>query len=260
MIYIGDLYAIYSNGTLKWQYPQKYTSVYQDGCCYGVDDPSIGGDGTVYATFWNVWAAPPYNFYLKAIYPNGTLKWRYQTNTKEWFCSPPSIGNDGTVYIGAGNSSAGHLYAISTKVFSNTSSWSTFGENSEYTRRSQLQSFPLQLFDLRYLTLIGVPSITGQLKLETDPIQASPFYLDITLNILQPQPSSSPQPSHGSYASHRVSSPWLANGCVALLWCCAYLAGGVKKSASSSGMTREESVTCTDLHENIGVRRSGPLL
>jgi outer membrane protein assembly factor BamB len=44
---------------------------------------------------------------LRAINPNGSLRWRYVTGGP--IASSPSIGSDGTVYIG---SSDGRLYAI----------------------------------------------------------------------------------------------------------------------------------------------------
>ncbi|MEJ2329840.1 MAG: PQQ-binding-like beta-propeller repeat protein, partial [Gammaproteobacteria bacterium] len=45
--------------------------------------------------------------YLHAINPNGSLKWRYATDSA--IDSSPSIGSDGTVYVGSRD---GKLYAI----------------------------------------------------------------------------------------------------------------------------------------------------
>jgi len=49
-----------------------------------------------------------YDFYLYAVYPNGTLKWRYG-RTGMWITSSPAIAEDGTVYIGSWDSK---LYAV----------------------------------------------------------------------------------------------------------------------------------------------------
>ena len=61
--------------------------------------PAIANDGTVYIG--------SFDQYLYAIYPNGNLKWRYQTGGI--VNSSPSISNDGTVYVGSWD---GYLYAI----------------------------------------------------------------------------------------------------------------------------------------------------
>ena len=44
--------------------------------------------------------------YVYAVYPNGTLKWKFSTGT--WVHGSATIGDDGTVYIGSDNS----LYAL----------------------------------------------------------------------------------------------------------------------------------------------------
>jgi outer membrane protein assembly factor BamB len=52
-------------------------------------NPSIADDGTIYVCSWDD--------YLYALYPNGTMKWRVNTN---YGCSNnPSIGPDGTIYV-----------------------------------------------------------------------------------------------------------------------------------------------------------------
>ena len=51
---------------------------------------TIGGDSALYA-----------------LYPNGTLKWRYQANGLVW--STPAIANDGTIYLPSWGS---HLFAL----------------------------------------------------------------------------------------------------------------------------------------------------
>ncbi len=58
------------------------------------DSPTIGIDGMIYFCTDEI-----YGNILYALYPSGSLKWKYQLNsfgTK----STPSIGSDGTVYVG----------------------------------------------------------------------------------------------------------------------------------------------------------------
>ena len=61
--------------------------------------PAVGADGTVYV------GADQSVF---AINPDGTIKWRYQTNSLVGFSSP-AIGTDGTIYIGSDDF---NLYAL----------------------------------------------------------------------------------------------------------------------------------------------------
>jgi len=128
-IYVGKdhFYAIYPNGTLKWEY--AYTKPIE-GCpaideqrgvlYYGIEwdtpdylyalyltngltkwkyqangditsSPNIDSDGTIYFGDWNG--------DVHAVYPNGTRKWMYHTG--DVITSSPAIGNDGTIYIGS---------------------------------------------------------------------------------------------------------------------------------------------------------------
>ncbi|MCD6238074.1 MAG: PQQ-binding-like beta-propeller repeat protein, partial [Thermotogae bacterium] len=93
-IYIGAgdncLYAIDSNGTLKWKYKTKGDIR---------SSPAIGSDGTIYVG--------SDDNYLYAIDPNGTLKWKCETNGD--VRSSPTIGPDGTIYVGSDDN---YLYAI----------------------------------------------------------------------------------------------------------------------------------------------------
>jgi outer membrane protein assembly factor BamB len=93
-VYVGSadnyLYAIQSNGQLKWKF--------QIGD-WVLSSPAIGADGTVYVGSGD--------HYLYAIQSNGQLKWKYQTGDQ--VTSSPAIGADGTVYVG---SSDHYLYAI----------------------------------------------------------------------------------------------------------------------------------------------------
>jgi outer membrane protein assembly factor BamB len=77
------LYAIYSNGTLKWEYPAL--NVIEN---YGAH-PAIGEDGTVYTS--------TFGGYLHAINPNGTRKWYCSTTEIQ---TSITLGNDGVLYYG----------------------------------------------------------------------------------------------------------------------------------------------------------------
>ena len=93
-IYIGSkdsyLYAINSDGTIKWKF--------QTGSTIKYSTPAIGSDGTIYVG--------SNDHYLYAINSNGTLKWKLQTGG---YVSSPAIGTDGTIYVGNFDS---YLYAI----------------------------------------------------------------------------------------------------------------------------------------------------
>ncbi len=87
-IYVGssdkNLYAINSNGTLKWKY--MYGGNFLVSAV-----PTIASDGTIYIG--------SYDTYLYAINPNGTLKWKYQIGSRTDYDSP-AIDIDGTIYFG----------------------------------------------------------------------------------------------------------------------------------------------------------------
>jgi len=130
-IYVGSsvhLYAIYQNGSLKWQQNYLYLgtestpaidengviyigtiwdmpnflhAIYSNNgtqkWAYSVGDnditssPAIGSDGTIYFGDWSG--------YVHAVNPNGTRKWVYHTG--DVITSSPAIGDDGTIYIGS---------------------------------------------------------------------------------------------------------------------------------------------------------------
>ncbi len=128
-IYVGrnHIYAIYPNGTLKWEF--IYGKPVQ-GCpaideqrgvlYYGIvwdspnyiyalylangstkwkylahgdvtSSPNIDSEGNIYFGDWNG--------DVHAVYPNGTRKWMYHTG--DVITSSPAIGDDGTIYIGS---------------------------------------------------------------------------------------------------------------------------------------------------------------
>jgi outer membrane protein assembly factor BamB len=100
IIYVGswDLFALYPNGSMKWQYPLNGRS---ESC------PTIDDEGTIYIGI----AYGDHNYFY-AIYPNGTLKWKYYTGDDIF--SSPVIGYDGTLYFGCGQSILA-LYSNGTK-------------------------------------------------------------------------------------------------------------------------------------------------
>lgn len=144
-VYIGNtdgkLYAVSSDGTLKWTYVTtagiqfsspaiggdgavyvgdmagKVYAINSDGSLkwsytsdaggYIYSSPAIGGDGTVYVGISAVLFGE-----LCAINPDGTLKWSYSTNSYGYIFSSPAIGEDGTVYVGSGTDFSGRLWAI----------------------------------------------------------------------------------------------------------------------------------------------------
>ncbi len=135
----GNLYALNSNGTVKWNdtigsggseqniilYSAPvlanngtlYFSTYNTCNLYAVNSsdgtvewayytsnsatsPVIGPDGTIYVT--NIFGD------LYAVNPDGTSKWSYNAGTYTRFANP-SVGPDGTIYVGNTN---GNLYAL----------------------------------------------------------------------------------------------------------------------------------------------------
>ncbi len=79
------LFAISSNGKIKWKFPIGLA----------VDSwasPAIGPDGTIYIT-----SSPPKGG-LYAINPDGTEKWHYSTSTGMF--NSPSIDKNENIYVG----------------------------------------------------------------------------------------------------------------------------------------------------------------
>jgi outer membrane protein assembly factor BamB len=64
-----------------------------------ISSPAIDKDGIIYIG--------SYDWYLMAVYPNGTEKWRFWT--EGGVSSSPAIAADGTIYVGSND---GNLYAI----------------------------------------------------------------------------------------------------------------------------------------------------
>lgn len=107
----NNLYALNSNGSLKWAY-----------CTGGWvrSSPALGADGTVYLGSWDN------NLY--ALNSNGSLKWScYIGDTVD---TSPALGADGTVYAGAWDNS---LYAIHASTNLASSPWQMFHHDSRHT-------------------------------------------------------------------------------------------------------------------------------
>ncbi len=84
----GTVYAINSDGTVKW--------TFKDDQSAGISSPAIANDGTIY------YGSDRYpDYFIYALYPNGTLRWRYSTG--HIVMAAPVIGQDGTIYIGSGD-------------------------------------------------------------------------------------------------------------------------------------------------------------
>ena len=79
----GKLYAIKSNGTLKWSYDTGDTIT---------SSAAISSDGTILVGSWNG------NLY--AIEPDGSLKWK-QTISRFPILSSPAIDSQGSIYVGS---------------------------------------------------------------------------------------------------------------------------------------------------------------
>ncbi|MGB9591951.1 MAG: PQQ-binding-like beta-propeller repeat protein, partial [Candidatus Kryptoniota bacterium] len=82
------LRALNPDGSLKWSYKTG-------GPIYSA--PVVGDDGMIYISSGDyassIYVGPSY-YYLYALNPNGTLKWKYQTGS--YIYSSPAIASDGT--------------------------------------------------------------------------------------------------------------------------------------------------------------------
>jgi outer membrane protein assembly factor BamB len=133
-IYVGSLddtlYAINSDGTLKWRYGtagkvRSSPAIASDGTIYvGSDDSclyAVNSDGTLgwkFRTYGRISSSPAiaadgavcfgtWNGDIYALNSGGTPKWSYLTGSR--MSASPAIAADGTVYIG---SEGGEMYAL----------------------------------------------------------------------------------------------------------------------------------------------------
>jgi len=111
------LYAISSQGKLKWKSDQELTPY--------IPSPTIGSDGTIYVG--------SSESYLYAIGSDGVLKWKYKAKKDSWVYSPV-IDSDGTLYFGTDK---GYLYALATESYGLApSSWPKWGHDNQNTGRA----------------------------------------------------------------------------------------------------------------------------
>jgi len=93
-IYGGILVAINPDGTEKWRFISEEEQINSS--------PSLGSDGTLYFIVTDyVYKGPSrLNFYyLFALNPNGTLKWKYYIGTSGFWNYPVALGEDDTIYL-----------------------------------------------------------------------------------------------------------------------------------------------------------------
>jgi len=127
-IYVGSsdgyLYAI-AYGTLKWKFKikQNYSELSH------MSNPAIDSNGVIYIGSTDG--------YLYAINPDGTLKWKYKTDSP--IVSSPVIGTDGTLYI---VSTEGYLYAFDTESEGvEDTPWPMFHHDAQHTGRSDYEGW-----------------------------------------------------------------------------------------------------------------------
>ena len=98
------IYAINSDGTLKWKYETGVQMSAKGG-------PTIGGDGTIYCLIWDKNASTNHLFAINGS--DGSLKWRYNnlgTTGHNWGEVTPAISSQEVIYIPSG----GKVYALDT--------------------------------------------------------------------------------------------------------------------------------------------------
>ncbi|MEA2552793.1 MAG: hypothetical protein QOJ65_969, partial [Fimbriimonadaceae bacterium] len=86
----GRLYAVDSNGGLKW---------IARGVGFFGSLVSVGADGTIYVG--NDGGAT-------AVNPNGTVKWRFVDTSNGWLLAGPNVGPDGNIYLTTSSVKGGH--------------------------------------------------------------------------------------------------------------------------------------------------------
>ncbi len=106
--YAGKLYAIYPNGSIKWEFDANGPIFHSS-----IDTVS----DTLYIGTTIAWGENK----LYALYLNGTLKWEFKPDNVVYgaLMSCPAIGKDGTLYFGTGE---GKIYAVDKN---GTKKWSS---------------------------------------------------------------------------------------------------------------------------------------
>ena len=79
-------------GVMKWSFKTQGSAYY--------GSTAINSDGTIYTAAVGIYA----------VYPNGTLKWKYLPGG--WFESCPAIDNNGTIYIGSAYAEHNYFFAF----------------------------------------------------------------------------------------------------------------------------------------------------
>lgn len=96
----NNLYAFTTSGEAVWTYGESTESIHGEPC--------VASDGTIYFGSWDT--------YIYALNPDGTLKWKYQTDGAIAPLASPTLSTDeATVYVGSGDPNkdeGGTLYAI----------------------------------------------------------------------------------------------------------------------------------------------------
>ena len=101
---LTDMDNEYRHIVIRYDHSEGYLATFYDGINVSLDstvDATSDGTGVIY------FGESMNRNGLYALNPNGTLKWRYQTNHVVY--SSPAIGDDGTVYCGSHD---GYLYAL----------------------------------------------------------------------------------------------------------------------------------------------------
>ena len=176
-IYIGSgdqrLYAIAPDGTKKWDYPtngdiQASPVIAADGTIYVVADTSVyalrPGD-TDDRLRWRAEITPPAGSastpavradgtiifgaddgIVRALNPDGSLKWRRNTETNDLIESSPIISPDGSIYIG----SFPYLFKLNGNgsPLSTFSSWPAFRRDLRHTGRAESTNTGGQLVNI----------------------------------------------------------------------------------------------------------------
>jgi hypothetical protein len=133
------LCALNPDGTTRWNFwcDEEIGHPHPEGI--GGSSPAVCAYGTIYFGSYG-------SFY--ALYPDGTLKWRYETGARVE--SSPTIGADGTVYFTCDD---GYLYALKGTGPLANSPWPKFHHDLRNTGRTDEGGWS-------GLRMVGAPMLT----------------------------------------------------------------------------------------------------